>query len=101
MAQDLDVAQLADPEGREGVEHGRDRRGAGLAREVPHQPEHREAGQREGGEPDEIVGEEDAGTREAREADERHEPQEMLRVGERPAVRVEHVGVEEPEGRRP
>jgi hypothetical protein len=30
-----DVAQLADPEGREGVEQGRDRGSAGLAGEVP------------------------------------------------------------------
>ena len=101
MAQDLDVAQLAYPEGREGVEQGRDRGSAGLAGEVPDQPEHREAGQRKRGEPDEIVREEHAGAREAREADERHEPEEVLRVGERPAVRVKHVGVEEPEGRRP
>ena len=101
MAQDLDVAQLADPEGREGVEHGRDRAAPALpvrcrtSQNIARPVSGNVASQTR------LWARSDAGAREAREADQRHEPEEMLRVGERPAVRVKHVGVEEPEGRRP
>jgi hypothetical protein len=100
VAQDLDVPQLTDAEGCERVEQSRDRGRAGLAREPSHQPEHREPGQRERREPDEVVGEEHARAGKARGPHQRHEPEERLRVREGPAMRVKHVGVEEAEGRR-
>ena len=98
VAQELDVAELAEAIRREGVEDRGHGRRPGVRREVAHQPEHGEAGEGKRPEQDEVVSDERTGAGAARREDQRDQPQEMLGVGEGPAVRVEHVGVEEPQG---
>ncbi len=97
VAQHLDVPELAESEVREGVDHGRHRGGARVTREVSDEPEHGQAGQGKCREPDQVVGQERPRAREARRADEGDQAQEVLGVGEGPAVGMKHVGVEEPE----
>ena len=97
VAQHLDVAELAESEVRKGVEDRRHRGRPGMAGEMPHSQNMANPVSGNVASQTRLWARSARAPREARRCHQGQQPHEMLCVGERPAVRVKHVGVEEPE----
>src|SRR5207249_281736 len=95
VAQQVDVTQVPEAVVGERVEEARDGPGARVARELTDEPEHRQPGQGKRGDEDRVVNQDRPAAGEADRPGERDQAEEVLRVGERPPVRMEDRRVEE------
>ena len=92
---DVQVPELPEAEGREGIEEGRREGARPIPAPVEYVSPHREARQDEAREERRLVREDGVPGREVDRPEEGHVAEHVLRAGERRSCRVEGVGVEE------